>query len=244
MAFVAVLGWAGGAWAGGGSSGSGSGSDSGSGATDSGSGSGSGSAGTDTGTDTGSGSETGCDTDGMCTDPGDSITLVTPMDGQTLMSPVSVMVTSTFSCTCTATCCFEEEPGSVFVIVDGTDQIECDVGMCALSLDLLPGDHVLRAIADFSSNVESTQEIMITVEGDVGTSTGAADDTSGLPATTTGTGTGTGTDTDAAASGGDSGCSCRSTAGTPGRVPVGLAWSAVLLVMVRRKRTRRDAHRR
>ncbi len=245
-AFVAVLAWTSGAWAGGGSSGSGSGSDSG--GSDSGTDTGA-SSGTDTGSDSGSSSgsgsdgDTGCPTDGTCTDPGDSVTLDAPIDGETLTSPVSVMVSSMFTCTCTASCCFEEEPSAVFVIVDGTDQIECDVGMCTLSLDLEPGDHVLRAIADFSSDVESTQEITITVEGPAGTSTGAADDTNGLPATTTGvgTGTGTGTDTDGAASGGDGGCSCRS--GGTSNLPMALAWSVGLWGTLRRRRTRRDANR-
>lgn len=243
VAVAAVISWGTTAWAGGSGSGTGSGTDSGTGTgTDSGTGTGTG---TDsgTGTDAGTGSSTGCDTDGMCTDPGDSITLDSPTDGQTVTSPVAVTVSSTFACTCDANdeCCFEEDPTSVVLLVDG-QPTDCEIGTCMLSLDLDPGEYVLRAQAQYSFGGESTPEITITVDGPVGTSTtGSADDTSAVPATTTGvgTGTGTGTDTDASASGGDSGCSCAQRG--PSGWHHGLPWLAVVVVGMRRAGPSRNA---
>jgi MYXO-CTERM domain-containing protein len=156
-----------------------------------------------------------------CTPPAESVTITSPADGAMLTTPVAVMITSTYACECTVDCCYEDDPMSVSLIVDGTDQLPCeDLANCMHSVDFEEsGEHVLRAVAQYATHTESTPEITITVEVPSSTTSGG-DTTTGPSTTGPATSTGTGTDTDAGADGGDSGggCSCRTdvTPSAPG----------------------------
>jgi hypothetical protein len=195
----------------------------------------------DSGDSGSSGSTGGCETDGLCTDPpGDSVTIESPLDGATVLSPVSVTISSTFACSCIGDCCWEDDPASVSLIVDGPTQLPCEGGMCTLSVDLEPGEHVLRAIGQYATGTQSSPQITITVEAVGGSTTSGGDDTGPVvPSTTSGPAT-TGTETDTAGSNTDSsGCSC-TTGGDLPATPWGGQWAWLLpLAAVGRRRPRR-----